>query len=194
VRARRHKPRPSFSTSCEPVPDSTFALRIATATVDDAAGIAAVRNAAAGHLTQVYGTGSWSGSISERGVLRGINTSRVLIASAGDEGEIIGTLRLAARKPWAIDPAYFAAAERPLYLVDMAVAPHAQRRGIGRQLLQAAVRTAEGWKMQAIRLDAYDHAAGAGPFYAKCGFTEVGRNTYRTTPLVYYQLLLEESP
>jgi GNAT superfamily N-acetyltransferase len=116
----------------------------------------------------------------------------VLVAHDGDE--IIGTLRLATRKPWAIDSTYFAVVERPVYLVDMAVAPHAQRRGIGRQLLQAAVQTAEGWKMQAIRLDAYDHAAGAGPFYAKCGFTEVGRNTYRMTPLVYYQLLLEESP
>ena len=172
--------------------ESFAPLRIATATVDDAAGIAVVRNAAAEHLTQVYGAGSWSGSISERGVLRGINTSRVLVAY--NSNEVVGTLRLATRKPWAIDPSYFAAVERPVYLIDMAVAPHAQRRGIGRQLLQAAVRTAEGWKMQAIRLDAYDHAAGAGPFYARCGFTEVGRNTYRTTPLVYYQLLLEESP
>jgi GNAT superfamily N-acetyltransferase len=174
------------------VPESSSALRIATATVDDAAGIAGVRNAAAGHLTQVHGAGSWSGSITERGVLRGINTSRVLVAHDGDE--IVGTLRLATRKPWAIDTTCFASVERPVYLVDMAVAPHAQRRGIGRQLLQAAVQTAEGWKMQAIRLDAYDHAAGAGPFYAKCGFAEVGRTTYRTTPLVYYQLLLEESP
>lgn len=172
--------------------ESTPTLRIATATVDDAAGIAEVRNAAADHLTQMHGAGSWSGSISERGVLRGINTSRVLVACAGDA--IVGTLRLATRKPWAIDTSYFAAVDRPVYLVDMAVAPHAQRQGIGRQLLDAAVRTAEGWKMQAIRLDAYDHAAGAGPFYAKCGFTEVGRNTYRTTPLVYYQLLLGGSP
>lgn len=174
------------------MPEFSSPLRIATATVDDAAGIAAVRNAAAAHLTELHGAGSWSGSISERGVTRGINTSRVLIAQDGDE--IVGTLRLATRRPWTIDTAYFAAVERPLYLVDMAVAPRAQRRGIGRQLLRAAVQTAEGWKMQAIRLDAYDHAAGAGPFYAKCGFVEAGRNTYRTTPLVYYQLLLGESP
>lgn len=170
--------------------ESTPALRIATATVEDAAGIAVVRNAAAEHLTQIHGAGSWSGTISERGVLRGINTSRVLIAHDGDENEIVGTLRLTTRKPWAIDPTYFADVQRPVYLVDMAVAPRAQRRGIGRQLLLAAVQTTEGWKMQAIRLDAYDHAAGAGPFYAKCGFTEVGRNTYRATPLIYYQLLL----
>lgn len=124
--------------------------------------------------------------------MRGINTSRVLLAQDGDG--IVGTVRLATYKPWAIDATYFAPVERPVYLVDMAVAPRAQRRGIGRQLVRAAVRIAEGWKMQAIRLDAYDHAAGAGLFYAKCGFTEVGRNTYRTTPLIYYQLLLAESP
>ena len=151
-----------------------------------------MRNAAAEHLTERHGAGSWSGTISERGVVRGINTSKVLIACDGDE--IVGTLRLATRQPYGLDPSHFTEVERPLYLVDMAVAPHAQRRGVGRRLVQAAVHIADGWKMQAIRLDAYDHAAGAGSFYAKCGFSEVGRSTYRTTPLVYYQLLLAGSP
>ena len=126
--------------------------------------------------------------IGEAGALRGIKSSRVLVAHG--EHAIVGTLRLATRKPWAIDLTYFAAAERPLYLVDMAVAPGVQRRGIGRHLLEAAVSTAEGWEADAIRLDAYDHPAGAGPFYEKCGFTEVGRSSYREVPLIYYQLLL----
>jgi len=39
-------------------------------------------------------------------------------------------------------------------------------------------------------LDAYDTAAGAGEFYRKCGFEEVGRVIYRGTPLIYYQMLL----
>ena len=39
-------------------------------------------------------------------------------------------------------------------------------------------------------LDAYDGAAGAGRFYAKCGFLEVGRKTYRGVPLVYFELML----
>jgi len=43
----------------------------------------------------------------------------------------------------------------------------------------------------AIRLDAYDSPAGAGDFYAKCGFNERGRVVYRNDPLVYYELLLE---
>jgi hypothetical protein len=39
-------------------------------------------------------------------------------------------------------------------------------------------------------LDAYDAAAGAGDFYAKRGFPEVGRVTYRGTPLIDFELLL----
>ena len=33
--------------------------------------------------------------------------------------------------------------------------------------------------------------AGAGPFYEKCGFTEMGRVTYRITPLIYYERSFE---
>jgi hypothetical protein len=49
---------------------------------------------------------------------------------------------------------------------------------------------ARAWPSDALRLDAYDHAAGAGPFYATCGFREVGRVTYRGVPLIYFELLL----
>jgi hypothetical protein len=47
--------------------------------------------------------------------------------------------------------------------------------------------------VDAIRLDAYDAEAGAGPFYARCGFREVGRVLYRSTPLVYYERLLRSA-
>lgn len=164
------------------------AVTIASAIPEDAGAVATVRNAAAERLTREHGRGHWSGFISEQGVLRGIDSSRVLVARAGEQ--VVGTLRLATKKPWAIDPNSFAPSKRPLYLVDMAVTPATQRHGVGRQLLDAAVRTAQGWGADAIRLDAYDHAAGAGPFYEKCGFEEVGRATYRGVPLIYYQLLL----
>jgi GNAT superfamily N-acetyltransferase len=72
----------------------------------------------------------------------------------------------------------------------MAVAPASQGKGLGRQMLADAVAVAAAWPAQAIRLDAYDTAAGAGAFYAKCGFREVGRATYRGTPLIYYERLL----
>lgn len=164
------------------------AVTIASATAEDAAAVAAVRNTAAEQLTSEHGRGHWSGFISEQGVLRGIDASRVLVARAG--AQVVGTLRLATKRPWAIDPNYYASSRRPLYLVDMAVAPGTQRQGVGRQLLDAAMRTARGWNADAIRLDAYDHAAGAGTFYEKCGFQEVGRVIYRGVPLIYYQLLL----
>lgn len=42
----------------------------------------------------------------------------------------------------------------------------------------------------AIRLDAYDATAGAGGFYARCGFAERGWVVHRGVPLVYFELVL----
>ena len=72
----------------------------------------------------------------------------------------------------------------------MAVAPDLQRQGIGRALVREGVAVAREWPSHAIRLDAYDAMAGAGGFYLKCGFREVGRVTYRKVPLIYFELLL----
>jgi GNAT superfamily N-acetyltransferase len=158
------------------------------ATEADAAALAALRNAAAARLTRDHGPGHWSSCVTERGALRAILTSRVLVARAGDG--LVATLRLATKKPWAIDVAYFTPVGRPLYLLDMAVAPERQRQGIGRRLLDQAVAVARAWPADALRLDAYDAPAGAGGFYARCGWRERGRTSYRGNPLVYYELLL----
>jgi GNAT superfamily N-acetyltransferase len=72
----------------------------------------------------------------------------------------------------------------------MAVHPDEQRQGLGRLCIQEARRIATAWPSDAIRLDAYDAAAGAGEFYSKCGFREVGRVTYRKAPLIYFEALL----
>lgn len=158
---------------------------ISTAIDADAAEIATLRTAVAEHLTSHYGRGHWSSAVTDRNVLRAIKTSRVLVART--EAGIIATLRLATKKPWAIDRAYFASVRRPLYLIDMAVDTRLQRQGVGRRLLEEAKAVARAWPADAIRLDAYDGASGAGPFYAKCGFTEVGRVTYRGVRLVYFE-------
>lgn len=163
-------------------------LSLSTAIEADASAIAALRTSAAEHLTRQHGSGHWSGAPTEKGVLRNILTSRVLVARNG--GGIVGTLRLATKKPWAIDTAYFASVKRPLYLLDMAVEPELQGQGIGRWLLDEAERVAREWPGDSIRLDAYDAASGAGPFYAKCGYREVGRVVYRSVPLIYYERLL----
>jgi GNAT superfamily N-acetyltransferase len=117
-----------------------------------------------------------------------MRNSRVFVARAGTE--IVATLRLATKKPWAIDTSYFASCRKPLYLLGMAVTPAKQRRGIGRRCLEEATRIAMAWPADAIRLDAYDAGAGAGRFYACCDYTEVGRATYRNAPLIYYELRL----
>jgi GNAT superfamily N-acetyltransferase len=158
------------------------------ATLEDAADLARLRCAAANHLTDQHGYGHWSGAITERAVLYGIRTSRVIVARSADG--IVGTLRLATKKPWAIDTRYFATVRRALYLLDMAVDPRVQRQGIGRQLLDHVRAVTREWPADAIRLDAYDAAAGAGPFYAKCGFREVARISFRGVPLIYYELLV----
>jgi hypothetical protein len=61
---------------------------------------------------------------------------------------------------------------------------------LGRYLLDAAKEIACAREFQAIRLDAFDPKAGAEGFYAKCGYREVGRVTYRKAPLVYFELVL----
>ena len=155
----------------------------------DALEIAQIRGAAAEYLTDVHGRGPWSRIVGERSVLVGMRHSRVLVARIGDS--IIATCRMSTRKPWAIDVSRFAAVRKPLYLTDMAVSPAFQCKGAGRALLQVATTEALNWPSDAIRLDAYDAKAGAGEFYRKCGFTDVGRKVYREVPLVYYELILK---
>lgn len=158
------------------------------ATEADASSIAALRATTAAHLTHTFGQGHWSHIVTERAVHAAIKTSRVLVVRRGPA--IVATMTLATKKPWAIDVAHFTPVARALYLHGMAVAPELQRQGIGRELVRDALVVAGTWPSQAIRLDAYDAAAGAGGFYAQCGFREVGRVTYRKVPLIYFELLL----
>ena len=166
-------------------------LVFASATNADAAALAALHCVVAEDLTRRFGPGFWSSAQTERGVLADLRRpkfSRILIAR--NNRRIIGTLRLATKKPWAIDTAYFTAATKPLYLRGMAVHPDLQRKGVGRLLLKQAEAVARAWPADAIRLDAFDAEAGAGAFYEKCGFREVARVTYKRDPLVYFELVL----
>ena len=158
------------------------------ATPDDAAAIARLRNGVADRLTRQHGKGHWSFSSTESGILSAMRGSRIYVA--WHRGRIIATLTLQTKKPWAIDRSYFPAVKTPVYLLSMAVDVESQRKGIGRQCVEQARVIAKRWPADAIVLDAYDTAAGAGEFYRKCGFEEVGRVSYRGTPLIYYQMLL----
>ena len=156
----------------------------------DARTVAAILTAASDALTARFGRGHWSHATSERGVLATMKRGGdVWIARRGRTP--VGTWTLATRKPWAIDRAYFdASSARPRYLTGMAVRPESQGLGIGRRCLEHAAVACRAAGGDAIRLDAYDAVAGAGEFYARCGYREVGRVTYRKVPLVYYELLL----
>lgn len=163
-------------------------LRLETASPEDAEEIAVLRVAVAEHLTSTYGRGHWSSTASLTSVLNSVRKGNVFVRR--ERGRIIATLSLATKKPWAIDPAYFTAVAQPLYLTDMAVAPDLQHRGIGRRCLKELERLARSWPADAIRLDAYDAPAGAGGFYEKCGYREVGRVVYRKVPLVYFESVM----
>jgi GNAT superfamily N-acetyltransferase len=165
-----------------------MALTFRDARPDDAAAIAGLQNAAAGALTARFGAGHWSTLVSERGVALDQRHARVRVGRDGRR--VLTVLRLATKKPWSIDISYFTPVHRPLYLTGMAVAVADQGRGIGRLALEDACAVAREWPADAIRLDAYNAPAGAGGFYARCGFVERGRVVYRGNPLIYYERLL----
>jgi GNAT superfamily N-acetyltransferase len=152
----------------------------------DAAAVAALRMAAARDLTARFGGGTWSfAAESEASVRAELLTSAVLFAR--EEGVLVGTLRLTTKNPWLGHTDFFTPCARPVYLTSMAVAPKWRRCGIGRKLLDEARRKALELRGEAIRLDSYNAAAGAGDFYRKCGFREVRRGDYNGTPLIWFE-------
>jgi len=159
-------------------------LRVASA--EDATDLVALHTAANEDLAARHGI--QTGAVSERGILFSMQRGTAYLAR--HRGKPIATLRLSKRKPWAIDRKYFAGCARPLFLTSMAVHPKMQGKGIGRACLAQVARFAREWPADAIYLDAFDRPWGAGGFYAKCGYCEVGRGTYRAEPLIYYEMLV----
>jgi GNAT superfamily N-acetyltransferase len=164
-------------------------LKFRDASPEDVAAVAGLQNAAAGALTARHGPGPWSSLVKERDAQLAQSHARLRVGRDGRH--VVTVLRLATKKPWSIDISYFTPVRRPLYLTSMAVAVAHQGKGWGRLALEDACEVAEEWPADAIRLDAYDAAAGAGGFYASCGFAERGRVAYKGTPLVYYERLLK---
>lgn len=163
-------------------------LTLVPALPADAPAILALRIAVAAHQAARYGREGRSSVGTEKGVLYSMRIARMFVVRGGQR--VIASLTLSTRKPWAIDKRYFTPCAKPLYLTDMLVAPDLQRGGVGRQCLEEARRIAREWPADAIRLDAYDSVAGAGGFYARCGFREVGRAVYRKTKLIYYEWMV----
>ena len=164
-------------------------VKLQPATVEDAEAVAALRNAVSDDLTFKHGKGWWTHHCTTAGVLFDLRNAKLYVALHRDE--VVASLALNTKKPWAIDLKHFSKVARPFYLTAMVVAPELQRQGHGRACLAEVMKISRRAKAGAIFLDAYDHpAAGAGPFYAKCGWRECGRATYRGVPLNYYELLV----
>ena len=163
-------------------------LRFFTSVQSDAPELAALHTAANEDLTQRFGPGLWSSAATEKAMLFNMRHKRVIIARKGTR--MVGALNLQTKKPWAIDVSYFTPVKKALYLTGMAVLPATQKQGVGRALLEEAANQTRAWPADAIRLDAWDADAGAGPFYARCGYRELAHTTYKGNPLIYFELVL----
>ena len=163
-------------------------VRLEPATSNDVGDLVAMHNTSSRDLTDRFGKGPWTGQTTDKGVLFRMTRGTIFVARR--RKKLIAALTLSTRKPWAIDRKYFTACERPLYLTGMLVEPSLQRTGIGKLCVAEARRIAADWPADSICLDAWDGNAGAGEFYRKCGFREVGRATYRTAPLIYFEMLV----
>ncbi len=163
-------------------------IKLEIANPADAIAIATLHTAAAQKLTGIHGHGPWSGETSEKWVLFVMRMATVFVVRR--RNKIIAMLALGTKKPWAIDRKYFSRCQHPVYLTAMAVAPEWQHQGIGWLCVEAAKKIVKQWPADAIFLDAYDAAGGAGEFYRQCGFREVGRAAYRGTPLIYFELFV----
>jgi GNAT superfamily N-acetyltransferase len=162
-------------------------IDITSAIPGDVRALVALRTAVAEGMTEKFGEGHWSAVPSMTDVQRQLRASIVLVARR--DGEVVGTVRLATARPWAIDSISFTPVSKALYVLGLAVSPQARKQDIGRQLMEAAKEVVRPGPAEALWLDAYDHAAGAGSFYMRCGFSKVGRTQYREVPLVYYEWL-----
>jgi GNAT superfamily N-acetyltransferase len=179
--------RPSRAGRPPPLDCAAMTPFMTDATEADVTELVALHDAVADALTARYGEGHWSRHVSAKQLLIDLGRGRVRVAR--EHGRIIATLRLFLR-PSPAHRQWFTHVRRPLFLTHMAVRPDLQGRGLGRRCLADVDRVTRAWPAEAIRLDAYDAAAGAGGFYERCGYRECGRRLYFRAPIIYYERVL----
>jgi len=156
------------------------------ATPADAEELAVLRNVVAADQFQRFGVKSFN--TTSRGILCDLRWGEILVAR--NKKQIVSSLLLVRKKPWAIDVSYFTPVEHPLYVRAMNTLPEFQRRGAGGRLLKSALTFARRNGCDALRLDAFAAPHGAGDFYLKCGFAPRGSALFRSTPHLYFEYLL----
>ena len=164
-------------------------IRLRQASLDDIKSVRNIVAAAADDLTARFGEGHWSGVRTIETLQKYAGSGTLYLIEA--DAVAVGTLRLTDRKIGFYHNAWFARPDDPAgYLLDMAVHPERQRRGLGRCAMELAEQRARQGGMRAIRLDAYHGPAGAGGFYRKCGYTLVHQGDMRGVGLEYVEKLL----
>jgi GNAT superfamily N-acetyltransferase len=116
----------------------------------------------------------------------------VLVAVDEDSGDILGTITLEPFGPWS----ELARDETEADLRAFAVAPAAQGRGIGRQLLLAAIERASKQGVRRLRLCTQPAMKAAQRRYAAAGFSRTPELDFEPVPglmLRAYELALHSS-
>ena len=164
-------------------------VKLRQAGLDDVKPIRAILAAAAADLTARFGQGHWS-TVRTTETLRKYVDDRVVYVVEAD-GLMVGSLRQTDRKIGFYRQDWFARPDDPAgYLLDMAVHPDHQRRGIGHRSMQLTEHLAGRAGLRSIRLDAYAGSAGAGGFYKACGYALVHTGEFKGVALEYYEKLL----
>ena len=163
--------------------------RLRAALAGDVRGVREILAAAANDLTTRFGVAHWSAIPSMEALRKYADQGDLYVVEA--EADAIGTLRLTDRKIGFYRSEWFAnPKDNAAYLLDMAIDPRHQRRGIGRRSMRLAEELARAKGSRAIRLDAYAGPAGAGRFYAKCGYRLVHAGEFNGVALEYYETLI----
>lgn len=136
-----------------------------------------------------FGDGHWAIVLSLSGTRERARLAELFLIE--DAGIPVATFILNRRKPGWYHTAWFAEPDAACgYLTHLAVRPQRQRQGIGRLALAEAEQWCRTAGLAALRFDAYQGPAGAGPFYVKCGYTLRHSNEFRGVGLDYYEKTL----
>ena len=158
-------------------------IAFTVATPRDAPEVVALHEAVARHLEHALpGSRRWRVP-PQRQLVASMQATEIILARYGEA--FVAMFRLDPAKGFC-GVARFTEVESFVYLLEMAVHPAHQRRGIGRLCLEEAERRARARGSKAIRLDTNDDPVKAAGFYASCGYREVLHHAQT----VYFERLL----